>query len=210
MRGLFITFEGVDGCGKSTQMSLLSEYLSEKGIDEVLTSAPGGCPISEKIREILLSKESGEMTDYTEAMLYAAARVQHIDEIILPSVQNGSVVLCDRYIDSSVAYQAYGRGLGLDTVMQINRYAAEKCMPDYTLMFDVSPELAFERMQPRSSQDRLESSGADFFSRVYRGFKEQAEREERIIIIDASGSMEETRKELCRFADEFILPRYGL
>ena len=141
MRGLFITFEGVDGCGKSTQMSLLSEYLSEKGIDAVLTREPGGCPISEKIREILLSKESGEMTDYTEAMLYAAARVQHIDEIILPSVQNGSVVLCDRYIDSSVAYQAYGRGLGLDTVMQINRYAAEKCMPDYTLMFDVSPEL---------------------------------------------------------------------
>lgn len=210
MRGLFITFEGVDGCGKSTHINLLREYLSKKGIEAVLTREPGGCPISEKIREILLSKENDEMTAHTEAILYAAARAQHIDEVILPAIKKGSVVLCDRYIDSSVAYQAYGRGLGIDAVMSINEYAVKNCMPDHTLMFDVSPLAASKRMQPRGSKDRLESSGAEFFSRVYMGFKKQAEREKRITLIDASGDMQQTWEKIRSFADEFILPRYGI
>ena len=117
MKGLFITFEGVDGCGKSTQMRFLSEYLTKRGIEPVLTREPGGCNISEQIRDMVLDIENREMGDRTEALLYAAARAQHVEEVVRPAVKAGKIVLCDRFIDSSLAYQGVGRGLGIDKVM---------------------------------------------------------------------------------------------
>ena len=137
-KGLFITFEGVDGCGKSTQMRFLSEYLEELGVEHILTREPGGCPVAEEIRQILLSKEDKDMEDMTEALLFAAARVQHIEQVIKPALAEGKVVLCDRYLDSSVAYQGYGRLLGEDTVLNVNRYAVEHCMPDVTFFSTIA------------------------------------------------------------------------
>lgn len=208
MRGLFITFEGVDCCGKSTQLKLLSEYLYEKGIKVTTTREPGGCRISEEIRAVLLNPENKSMTGYTEAMLYAAARSQHISEVILPAIERGEVVLSDRYIDSSVAYQAYGRELGLKTVLALNSFALENCQPDYTLFFDITPEQAFERMEEGRLRDRLEQSGREFFMRTYKGFKEQAMRERRIITIDGTLEIDEIKNKVRAFADENILARY--
>ena len=132
IRGAFISLEGGDGSGKSTQLKLLTDYLTENGYDCVFTREPGGTKISEKIREIILDAANKEETDETEALLYAAARAQLVKEVIIPSVKNGKIVVCDRFIDSSVAYQGYARGLGKDFVDKINSYPIEYCMPDVT------------------------------------------------------------------------------
>lgn len=194
-KGFFITFEGVDGCGKSTQMRFLNEYLNEIGIETVVTREPGGCAISEKIRELLLSKENREMQAYTEALLYAAARVQHIEEVILPAMREGKIVLCDRYIDSSIAYQGFGRELTIEKVLEINRYAVEHCMPDATFFLEYAPEQAFVRMNEEKEHDRIESEPDAFFKRVFDGFKITAELfQERIIKINPCGSKYETHE----------------
>ncbi len=209
-RGLFLTFEGVDGCGKSTQMRFLSEYLAERQIDFLLTREPGGCPVSEQIREILLNVDNSGMHGYTEALLYAAARVQHIEEVILPALKRGCVVLCDRYIDSSVAYQGCGRQLGRDTVLRINEYAVKNCMPDATFFFDYKPEKAFLRMNPKKEMDRLEQEGAEFYRRVYDGFNEICEREPgRVLRINVSGTKFET-KDLMRKIMDGVLEKWKI
>lgn len=194
---LFITFEGIDGCGKSTQMRFLSEYLDEKKIQYIVTREPGGCPIAEKIRELLLDVENAEMSIYTELFLYSAARVQHVDEVILPALRAGKVVLCDRYVDSNVAYQGYGRGIGSDKVLEANRYAMRKCPPDITFLFDFGYEDAQYRKRKRTEQDRLEQEDSAFFHRVYDGYMEQARRNSsRIRLIDVSGTKWETRDKI--------------
>lgn len=189
MKGIFITFEGVDGCGKSTQIRLLAEYLKEEyGIEPVLTREPGGCRIAEKIREVVLDIENGEMGDRTEALLYAAARAQHIEEVIGPAVYDGNIVLCDRFIDSSLAYQGVGRGLGIECIMNINRFAMGNIMPDKTFFLDFPPHLAFERMSKKRVHDRLETQEEAFYTMLYHGFSDLAKMyPERIIRIDASG-----------------------
>ena len=159
MKGKFITYEGCDGCGKSTQLKLLSEYLTNNGIPHIFTREPGGGKISEAIREILLNGKNAEMTDECEALLYAAARVQHLRDRVEPALNEGKLVICDRYVDSSLAYQAYARGLGEDFVRSINAFALENYLPDATVFIDLTPEAAFQRKHGADENDRLEQAG---------------------------------------------------
>ena len=186
-RGKFITFEGCDGCGKSTQLRLLSEYLTKNGIPHIFTREPGGGKISEAIREILLSGKNMEMTDECEALLYAASRVQHLSDRVEPALAEGKLVICDRYVDSSLAYQAYARGLGMDFVSKINAYALKNYLPDVTVFIDLTPEAAFLRKQGADENDRLEQAGMAFHKRVYEGYKEVAAAEpERVCCVDGN------------------------
>lgn len=192
MRGKFITFEGCDGCGKSTQLQKLSEYLSARGVAHIFTREPGGGKISEQIREILLNGKNGEMTDECEALLYAAARVQHLQDRVEPALQEGKLVICDRYIHSSYAYQGYARGLGLDFVKKINAYAEEKYMPDLVIFINLSPKDAFARKKGADENDRLEQAGFAFHQRVYEGYLALAEADkEHIVVVDGKGTKEE-------------------
>ena len=192
-RGLFITVEGGDGSGKSTQLDNIKKYLSEHGIPCVFTREPGGTAIGEKIREVILDPANGEMSDMTEALLYAASRAQIIRELVRPALESGKCVVCDRFVDSSIAYQGYGRGLG-SAVEEINSYAIDGLMPDHTFFFDVSPEKAMERLAGRG-KDRLEEESADFHRKVYLGYKAIAAKDAesgkgRVIVIDASADID--------------------
>ena len=190
---MFITFEGVDGCGKSTQIRMLADSLREKGVDFIMLREPGSTAIGEQIREVLLSPENSKMSPLAEAHLYAAARIQLLDEVIAPALKAGKLVICDRYIDSSIAYQGFGRGLGADEVLKINSYARENFMPDLTLFLDIKPEDTVGRVAGRGSADRLELEGMDFKDRVYSGFMYCVENfKGRVFDIDASGTREET------------------
>lgn len=187
MRGKFITFEGCDGCGKSTQLRLLSEYLTKNGVPHIFTREPGGGKISEAIREILLSGKNMEMTDECEALLYAASRVQHLSDRVEPALSEGKLVICDRYVDSSLAYQAYARGLGLDFVSKINAFALENYLPDVTVFIDLTPEAAFLRKHGADENDRLEKAGMAFHKRVYEGYKAVAAAEpDRVVCVDGN------------------------
>ncbi len=187
MRGKFITFEGCDGCGKSTQLKMLSAYLSENNIPHIFTREPGGGKISEAIREILLSGKNMEMTDECEALLYAASRVQHLSDRVEPALAKGELVVCDRYVDSSLAYQAYARGLGVEFISKINAFALEKYLPDVTIFIDLTPEAAFARKKGADADDRLEQAGLAFHQRVYQGYKTLAQNEpERFVCIDGN------------------------
>lgn len=191
-KGKFVTFEGCDGCGKTTQTKMLCAYLEERGVDYVFTREPGGGKISEAIREVILDGKNAEMTDECEALLYAAARVQHLADTVKPALESGKIVLCDRYFDSSFAYQAEGRGLGEKFVAAINAYAIEKFTPDVTFFIDLSPQEAFLRKHGADENDRMELAGAEFHERVYRGFKKQAQNnKERFVVIDGRGSRED-------------------
>ena len=174
MKGKFITFEGCDGCGKSTQLKLFSEYLTEQGVAHIFTREPGGGKISEAIREILLNGKNSEMTDECEALLYAAARAQHLADRVAPALNEGKLVICDRYVDSSFAYQAYGRNLGTEFIGKINAFALENFLPDATVFIDLMPEEAFLRKHGADENDRLEQAGMAFHNRVYQGFDEMA------------------------------------
>lgn len=187
---MFITFEGTDGTGKTTQIMQLKQYFERLGQRVLVTREPGGCPIAEKIRELLLDKNNA-MDDVTEAYLYAAARAEHVRTVIRPALERGEVVLCDRFIDSSVAYQGYGRGLTAKTVLSINQLAMDGCLPDRTYLLTLLQETAQRRVEHRGQQDRMESAGADFAQRVAIGFEETAKiQSERFRIIDASLSIE--------------------
>lgn len=192
MSGLFITFEGADGCGKSTQLRFLAEYLEENGIEVVRTREPGGSLVAEKIRDILLDKENAEMDGMTEALLYAAARAEHVRKVIKPALQAGKVVLCDRFIHSSFAYQGYGRALGVPLIKRINEPATDGCLPDVTVFINVPPEHAFSRMNEHKEHDRLESEGLAFHERVFDGFTALS-HEPGMILIDALGTKHETQ-----------------
>lgn len=184
--GLFVTFEGTDGCGKTTQMKRAADWLRGRGYEVVSTREPGGCPISERIREIILDVGSAGMTAECEAMLYAAARAQHVSEVIKPAVKRGAIVLCDRFLDSSLVYQGVGRGLGMGAVRALNRLGVDGCQPDLTLFYDISPERAMQRRRAASAPDRLELEKKEFFEAVYGAYKAlAAEDPERIAVIDA-------------------------
>ena len=184
--GLFITFEGPDGSGKSTHIRLLTQALKDMGRDVIVTREPGGCPISEKIRELVLDKENSTMDPVTEALLYAASRAQHVREVIKPALAAGKTVISDRYVDSSMAYQGVGRGLGVEFVRSINAPAIDGLMPDITFFMSVGVRETQSRISDRDL-DRLELAGASFHQRVYQAFGEMAQREPaRIVTIDAT------------------------
>ena len=197
-RGLFISFEGTDGSGKTTQYRLFAEYLVSLGYEVVTTREPGGTPISEKIRGIILDPENTEMDDMTEALLFAAGRAQHVAQLIRPSVEAGKIVLCDRFMDSSIAYQGYARGLG-DCVRIINEYAVAGMQPDLTFLLDLPPQAGRSRNVKAGKADRLEKQAMEFHSKVYEGYKKLAEiYPDRFIVIDADGSIEEVQARIRR------------
>ena len=186
-RGKFVTFEGCEGCGKSTQVRLFNEYLTKENIPHIFTREPGGEKISEEIRRILLDANNKEMTNECEALLYAASRVQHLNDRVEPALAQGRLVVCDRYVDSSLAYQGYARGLGVDFVSSINAYALEKYLPDVTIFIDLSPEAAFKRKHGADENDRLEQAGMAFHQRVYEGFKAlAAANPQRYVCVDGN------------------------
>lgn len=200
MQGLFITFEGPDGCGKTTQMKLLAEYIEKKGKEVVLTREPGGKGLGEKVREILLNYD-GEVSDRCESFLFLADRAQNIDIIVNPAVKEGKIVLCDRHIDSTVAYQGYGRGLNIDRINMLNNLATNGKKPDLTLVFDVDVETSMKRVG--KEKDRMESAGIDFHNRVRKGYLELAKQEpKRIKVLDATKSIEEIHKDVINILAE--------
>ena len=197
MKGKFITFEGCEGVGKSRQLKYLAEYLEKSGIAHYFTREPGGDPISEKIRNLILDKDNDTMTDECEALLYASSRAQLLKNQIAPRLERGELVVCDRYIDSSFAYQAFARGLGMEFVAKINEYAIKNFMPDYTIFLNLSPEDAFKRKGGVDASDRLELSGMEFHNKVYQGYLELAKKyPERFIVIDASGERDQTHEKV--------------
>ena len=188
--GYFVTLEGPEGSGKTSVSSLVSEYFSNKGRSVVLTREPGGIPISEKIRDLILDPNNEEMDDRTEALLYAASRRQHLVEKILPALEKGSLVICDRFLDSSLAYQGYARGLGIDEIYEVNKFAIDSHLPNLTIFLDLDPEAGMERIGVRGFKDRLELAGDAFHEKVYLGYKIVAERyPERIKTVDASQAL---------------------
>lgn len=170
MRGLFITFEGGEGCGKTTISNAVAQRLDELGIEYIRTREPGGTPIAEKIRNLLLDPENTEMTPETEALLYAAARAQHAEEKIWPAMEQGKVVLCDRWLSSSLAYQGYARNLGVDAVTRINEFGIGIFRPNIEFFIDLQPEVGFERIKNRKGKDRIEQEGLNFHKEVYNFF----------------------------------------
>lgn len=194
---MFITLEGCEGVGKSRQIRLLEEYLKQNNKKYYLTREPGGTVVSEQIRNVILDGKNVSMTDECEALLYAAARVQLLKENVKPRLDNGELVLCDRYIDSTFAYQGYARGLSLDFIEKINDYAIKNFMPDYTIFLNLSPKDAFIRKGGVDKGDRLELSGIEFHNKVYAGYLDLAKKyKERFIVIDASGSVSQTHQKI--------------
>ena len=201
-QGLFITFEGADGCGKTTQLKLLAEYLTEKGYEVVITREPGAKGLGEKIREILLNYE-GDVSDRCESFLFLADRAQHIDMIVNPAVCAGKIVLCDRHTDSSVAYQGYGRQLPVERIKRLNEIAVNGRHPDLTLIFDIDVETSMRRVG--QEKDRMESAGTEFFNRVREGYLEIAKQEpKRVKVLDASKSIDEIHADVIKLFEELL------
>jgi dTMP kinase len=196
MRGKFITLEGGEGCGKSTQAGRLKEALVNRGIEVILTREPGGTPLAEKIRSLLKDENGDPPCDRSELLLFLAARAQLVRNVIRPALAAGKWVVSDRFSDSTLAYQGYGRGLPLDELERMNGFACGGMKPDLTLLLDVEPEVSLARMRGRElstgvGRDRIENAGSGFHERLRRGFAELAAREpERIAVIDANGTEE--------------------
>lgn len=187
-KGYFITFEGVDGCGKTTQMKLLTEYLTKHGYEVVLTREPGGKGLGEKIREILLNYE-GEVASEAEAFLFLADRAQNIEQIVKPAISKGKIVLCDRHTDSTIAYQGYGRGVDIEKLTILNNIATGGKKPDLTIVFDIDVETSMTRVG--KEKDRMESAGMEFFNKVRRGYLEISKQEpNRVKVIASSRDIE--------------------
>ncbi|MBE5781570.1 MAG: dTMP kinase [Clostridiales bacterium] len=200
MKPLFITFEGPDRAGKTTQIRLFCEALKEKGVEFITTREPGGCPVSEKIRTIILDKDNA-MSPLCEAYLYAASRAEHVAAVIRPALNAGKWVVCDRFIDSSIAYQGFGREMGYETVMEINRLALQDTLPDVTIYLNIDPRDSMAR-QREEEKDRLESEGNAFFMRTAKGYAEAMRLGgERMVVIDALGTIEEVHS---RIMDAFF------
>ncbi len=207
MKGFFITFEGPDGSGKTTVATEVCARLKELGYDVIHTREPGGIAISEDIRSIILDPKNTMMDAKTEALLYAASRRQHLVEKVFPAVKEGKIVICERFLDSSLAYQGYGRQLGFDEVLSINLFAIDNTYPDMTIYLDVDEEIGLSRLADRSFKDRLDQESVDFHHRVSEGYREVLRRfKDRITVIDASKTKEEvieaSMKEILRLIND--------
>lgn len=201
-KGLFITFEGADGCGKTTQLNLLKAYLENKGFEVVLTREPGGKGLGEHIRKILLNYD-GEVSNRCESFLFLADRAQNIDIIVNPAIERGKIVLCDRHTDSTVAYQGYGRGLDIAQINKLNDLATNGKNPDLTFVFDVDIETSMQRVG--AEKDRMESAGKEFFNRVRQGYLKLAKLEpQRIKVVDSTKSIDEVQIQVQKIIEKYI------
>lgn len=208
-RGYFITVEGGEGAGKTSAIRSMEQLLRENGIDVVVTREPGGIAIAEQIREVILDKRNVDMDGRTEALLYAAARRQHLVQKVIPALQEGKAVLCDRFIDSSLAYQGYARGLGIDEIFAMNRFAIHETMPDLTVLLDVSPQTGLARIHANRNREvnRLDLEAVSFHERVRRGYLQLLEMfPERIVRVDA----ERSEEEVARALSAILIKRLGL
>ena len=203
----FISFEGIDFSGKTTQINLLKSFFIENGYSVSIIREPGGTDISEKIRDILLDKKNSKMHDRTELFLYSAARVQLLEEKIIPLLQKGAIVIADRFVDSTTAYQGYGREIDPAIIREINQIATRGILPGLTFYLKLDPQLAEKRRESRKSPaDRLEISGNDFYERVYKGYEEIADYyKERIVTIDASASIEHIQEKILEIVKDRVL-----
>ncbi len=207
MRGIFITFEGGEGAGKTTVLHELKNYLEQKGYKTATTREPGGIEIAEKIRHVILDTSHTNMDSRTEALLYAAARRQHLVEKVIPLLEEGHIVLCDRFIDSSLAYQGYARELGIEEVYSINKFAITDFMPDLTLLFNVQPEVGMERINKNKEreQNRLDLEKMSFHQKVYDGYQILLKRfSDRIKEIDADQTPDQVLKQCIEVVDTYL------
>ncbi|NLL13614.1 MAG: dTMP kinase [Fibrobacter sp.] len=203
-KGVFITFEGIDGCGKSTQLELAAKKLGEQSFPLLVTREPGGTAIAEKIREILISPQNSEMVNECELLMYLAARAQHVREKIIPAIEQGFVVLCDRFQEATFAYQGFGRNIPLDFLEKINSFATGGLSPDLTFVFDISVDLSNERMQKMNkAKDRLELNGRTFYQKIAEGYRFLAKKEpQRILLLDGSEPLERISEQVyCKIKD---------
>lgn len=204
-RGLFITFEGTDGSGKTTQIKLAEEYLKKLDREVVLSREPGGTKVSELIRDLILSPENTGIVPLTETILYAASRAQHVEQLIKPALEAGKIVICDRFVDSSYAYQGGGRGVDLKIIADVNRIAIEGVIPDITFFLDIDPDVALQRRINATGADRIEQENIDFHRRVYKGYKKMALLyPERIKTIDARRTIQEISSEVNEYLDRLL------
>ena len=204
MSGLFITFEGGEGSGKTTIIKSVVEVLENKGYSVISTREPGGIDIAEQIREVILKKENTKMTKETETLLYAASRMQHLFERVVPALEEGKVVVCDRFLDSSLAYQGYARGIGMNNVLQANHFALNH-LPDITFFIDVKPEVGLARLSGRDEINRLDLEKIDFHQRVYDGYCKLCELyPKRIVRINGEQSKEAVSKDVIDYIFEFL------
>lgn len=208
---LFISFEGIEGSGKTTQIQLLANQLESLGYDVLITREPGGCPIADQIRHILLHPENDRLVPDAELLLYAAARAQHVAEVITPALKQGKIVLCDRFCDATLAYQGYARGLDLQLVLQLNDLAAGTCRPHLTLLLDMHPDQGLHRAQSRNAvaagpaEGRFEQESLIFHSKVREGYLALAQQEPlRIKVIDATGNHEQVAKRIWQTTSSFL------
>ena len=207
MKGLFITFEGNDGSGKSSVIEAIKTELINQGYDVIYSREPGGSKIAEKIRDVILDIDNCGMDDKTESLLYAASRREHVVKVIKPALEEGKIILCDRFIDSSLAYQGFARGLGIDEVYNMNLFATEGLLPDLTLLVCVRPEVGLERIKTnnRGTLDRLEIEKMEFHKKVYDGYlKVQEKFSDRIKIINGEQTKEEVRNDALKVVLEFL------
>ncbi|RLQ91705.1 dTMP kinase [Falsibacillus albus] len=207
MKGIFITGEGPEGAGKTSILNRLAKEFSDKGYPILLTREPGGISIAEKVREVILDPKNTEMDARTEALLYAAARRQHLVEKVRPALESGAIVLCDRFIDSSLAYQGYARGLGIDEVYEMNLFATQEMMPDATLYFDIEPEQGLKRIEMHKGREvnRLDLEAIDFHHKVCEGYEILLDKfADRMHKIDASGTFEQVYEQAKQTFKEII------
>ena len=196
-RGKFITIDGVEGAGKSTQITFICDYLKAKGVKVILTREPGGTDVGEKIRTLLLSNSTGKMHADTELMLMFAARNEHIQNKIMPALGRGDWVLSDRFTDASYAYQGGGRGLDVERIAQLEQWVLQDFTPDMTLLLDVPVEIGMSRVESRGKKDRIELEATDFFNRVRQAYIDRSEQfPERIKLIDSSQTVEHTKQQI--------------
>lgn len=203
-KGILIALEGPDGSGKSTQIKMLAKYLEEKGHKVLVTREPGGTKISEKIRKIILDNDNKEMCSISEALLYAASRAQLVEEVLKPALDNGEIILCDRFVYSSIVYQGIARGIGEDKVKYINDIALNGMKPDLTIMINISYEEGLNRKMNQKKLDRLENCGDDFHKKVYDGYQHLSKTTENIVIVDGNRDLEVVYNEIVNEIEKFI------
>lgn len=206
MNGCFITFEGTEGSGKTTIIKKIEAYYKARGFKVIATREPGGSEIAEQIRNVILDVKNLKMDAVTEAMLYAASRRQHLIDVIIPYLKQGYIVFCDRFIDSSLAYQGWGRGLGIDKVYQMNLLATDGILPDLTVYIDVDPQVGIKRIKEnKRAEDRLDLEDLAFHQKVYSGYREVAKRfKDRFVTVEGNRTADAVYLDVLKIIDEYI------